>query len=85
LHGLSTPRQGTVNVYKYAIVTKSHQVSCCDDDWKLITFVAGTERVAASMTFTNASGDIDLRLYDPSGVLILATSNFNSNDFENIV
>jgi len=55
-----------------------------DQDWYHISVAPGFERVAADLTFANANGDLDLRLYDSVGTL-LATSNSNSNDFETIV
>ncbi len=52
-----------------------------DDDWIAIP-MSGPGRIQISLLFTDASGDIDLHLYDPSGVRIGAS--LGSTDEESI-
>lgn len=44
-----------------------------DDDWFRVTLIAG-EALTASITFTAANGDLDLRLYDAAGATVLDSS-----------
>ena len=54
-----------------------------DDDWYQITVLPGSERVVADLTFTHASGDLDLELYNSASSVPLASSK-SSTDNERI-
>jgi hypothetical protein len=50
-----------------------------DEDWYQIYVNSGSERVIVDLQFTHADGDIDLRLYNASGIR-LATSDSLTDD-----
>ena len=43
--------------------------TACDDDYSALPVVAG-QTINASLAFTNANGNLDLRLYGPTGALL---------------
>ena len=43
--------------------------TACDDDYSALSVVAG-QTINAVLAFTNANGDLDLRLYGPAGTLL---------------
>ncbi len=43
--------------------------TACDDDYSALSVVAG-QTINAGLAFTNANGDLDLRLYGPAGTLL---------------
>ena len=54
-------------------------VSCpTDDDWYSIPLLAGDE-ITVDLTFANAEGDLDVRLYDPTGATV-ALGNTTTDD-----
>ncbi len=51
-----------------------------DDDYFLISVQAGYQQLDIALTFTHASGDLDLRLYDSDGTTELSASASISNN-----
>ncbi len=56
-------------------------LACADDDWYRINVAAGYS-ITATISFTHASGDLDLRLYNAGGTLL--DSSESTNDFEQV-
>ncbi|HCP47640.1 MAG TPA: hypothetical protein DIU15_16480, partial [Deltaproteobacteria bacterium] len=72
---LATPVPMWVSDY-----TVTDMTACpADSDW-FETFVTDTEWLSVDVTFAHAQGDIDLKVYDPSGALRLWS--FGWADFE---
>ncbi len=51
-----------------------------DDDYFVISVVAGSEQLDITVTFAHASGNLDLRLYDSDGTTELSASASISNN-----
>ena len=56
-----------------------------DDDWYKIDVTPGFQNVVATLTFSNAAGDLDLELYDSSGLYVTGVYSTTDNESLNII
>jgi hypothetical protein len=52
-----------------------------DDDWYQIDVDPGSVRLQVDCRFTHADGDIDIDLYDSSGILLVSSISADDNEF----
>ncbi len=61
--------------------TIAGQGASWDEDWYMIYVNSGSNRVQVDLQFLNTDADLDLELYDSSGVLLIESTSATDNEY----